>query len=39
VAKVPPDCWITTPAELVRWLERSGFFPRPDATRTEEIPA
>jgi peptidoglycan/xylan/chitin deacetylase (PgdA/CDA1 family) len=39
VAKVPPDVWIATPTELVRWLETTRFLPAAPATRSEETSA
>ncbi len=39
VAKAPPDVWITTPRELVLWLEGTGFLPAAPARETQEISA
>jgi peptidoglycan/xylan/chitin deacetylase (PgdA/CDA1 family) len=39
VAKAPQDLWITTPRELLRHLESSGFFLPAPAPRTQGVPA
>jgi peptidoglycan/xylan/chitin deacetylase (PgdA/CDA1 family) len=36
VAKAPPDVWITTPSELLRWLEAERLLAPTRESRTEE---